>query len=161
MLWTVWNDLYLLSVCVAIIDFHVCVVTFWLLLNSSSSLQISNVCFRGRRPQHPRRHSSGQGPRRWRYNLLHNCGKRGRKLCHRQPERWYFLIFQPGSFFAALSLIDRLSVKSHIQFSLIRSCYSGAQWMPSTFKVNVERYWKLILKAVISIRETFFLLLRS
>lgn len=125
-----------------------------LLTQSGSSVQISNVCFWGCRPQHPRRHSSGQRPRWWWYNLLHNSGQRGRKLCHWQPERWCFLIF--GQTFAARRLIDRLSVKSHIQFSLIHSCYNGMQWTPSTFKVNAERYWKLILKAVISIRSRSF-----
>lgn len=39
------NDLCLLSVCVSVIDFHVCILTFLHLLNLSSSAQISNVCF--------------------------------------------------------------------------------------------------------------------
>lgn len=86
-------------------------------------LQISNVCVWGRRPKHPCCYSSGQRSRWWWYNLLHNSRQRGRKLRHWQPERWYFLIFSGrGIIFAALTVIDRLSVKSHIQFSLIRSC---------------------------------------
>lgn len=89
-----------------------------LLLNSSSSVQIPHVCFRGRWPQHPGRHGSGQGPRWWQYNIFHNGRQRGRKLHHWQPERWY-LIFCQDFTFAALSVIDSLSVKSHIQFSLI------------------------------------------
>ncbi len=64
--------------------------------------------------------------------------------------------FRPDFKFAALTLIDRLSVKSHIQFSLIHSCYGNVQWTPFTFKVNVEMYWELILKAVISIRVPLF-----
>lgn len=89
------NDLYLLSVCVSVVDFHLSTLTFWHSLNLSSSVQISNVCFWGRRPQHPRRHSSGQRPRWWWHNLLHNSRQRGWKLCHRQPERWHLLNFPP------------------------------------------------------------------
>lgn len=69
---------------------------FSLSLNLSSSLQISNIRFWGCRPQDPGCNSSGQRSR-WRcYILLHNSRQRGRKFCHWQPERWYFLIFQPG-----------------------------------------------------------------
>lgn len=123
----------------------------------NSSLQISNICFRRRGPQHPCRHSPGQRPRWWWYNLLHNSRQWGRKLRHWQPERWYILIFQSGFTFATLDLIDRLSVKSSIQFSLTHSRYSGVQWTPFTFKVNVIKlYWKLILKAVISVWVPLF-----
>lgn len=135
---------------------HLSLASSCLTLNLDSSLQISNVCFRGRWPQHPRHHSSGQRPRWWWHNLLHNSRQWGRKLCHWQTERWSIF---PGFTFAALSLIDRLSVKSHIKFSLIHSCCNGVHWMPSTFKVNVERYWKGIFKAVFSTWVSFFPLL--
>lgn len=128
-------------------------------LNFTSSLQISDLCFWGRRPQHPCRHSSGQRPRWWRHNLLRNSRQWGGELRNWQPERWYILILWRGLTFVALALIDRLSVESHIQFSLTHSRYSGVLWALFSYKVNEEFHLKLILKASISIRVTLFLLL--